>query len=417
VSTEPLPVFEERALRASRNHLTLDATHGLRVVETGGGLHRAEPVTASGDDWVRSTPGDGAGLAVLHRLRNRTAVEDGFRVTMQGWLAPEDESERAMGVDQTHASWVVGDRVVVKWMTEPLEGPHPAADRLRRLSEAGFAESPALVGLIEWREPGTGHWGSVVIVQAYLPGTEDGWTWSLADARSALGLLPGPPRPGFGFDLGEVVGRMHVALADDPPERMTDERARDCADAALAALDRALMSLERHDPESFDLLAQHQSEVRAVLAGLADTTGTAVLPAHGDLHVGQVLRDAYRRYAVVDFDGNPTLPSGLRSASAPAARDVAEMLASIENVEHVVRHYAPDLSDRDGQVWTEREQSAFVEGYLHALGDRRDLFDATLLPVFDWEQVCREIVYAGERDFTEWFYVPAAQLRRRLTEA
>ncbi|MGC4110646.1 MAG: hypothetical protein QM747_09530 [Nocardioides sp.] len=406
-------MVEEGALRPSRSHLQLDATHAIRIVADARGS-RAEPVTASGDDWVASTPGDGAGLAVLHRLRNRMAVADGFRVTAHDWLPVEGESERAMGVDQTHASWVVGDRVVVKWMTEPLVGPHPAADRLRRLSEMAFAESPALVGVIEWQEPNTGSWIPVVIVQEYLPGTVDGWTWSLDDARSALGLLPGPPRPGFGAELGEIVGRMHLALADEPAELMTAELARRSADAARTALDRASALLERHDPESSALLRAHRSDVEAALDRLADTAGTPVLPTHGDLHVGQVLRGADRHYAVVDFDGNPTLPPDVRAAPAPAARDVAELLASLENVEHVVRHYAPELSDQDGRAWTAGEQAAFLAAYRAALGGRGDLFDEALLPAYDWEQVCREIVYAGERDFTEWFYVPAAQLRRRL---
>jgi maltokinase len=96
--------------------LQLDATHAVRVVSTSDG-HRAEPVTASADDWVRSTPGDGAGHAVLHRLRNRMAVEEGFRVTLHAWVATDDESERTMGVDQTNESWVVGGRLVVKWVT------------------------------------------------------------------------------------------------------------------------------------------------------------------------------------------------------------------------------------------------------------------------------------------------------------
>jgi maltokinase len=392
--------------------LSLDATHAVRVLATDVG-HRAEPVTASGGEWVRSAPGDGAGLALLHRLRNRTTVEDGFRVNAHSEVPLENETERAMGVDQTHASWVVGDRVVVKWMTEPLVGPHPAADRLRRLSERGFAESPALVGVIEWLEPG-GHWVPVVIVQEFLSESEDGWTWSLADARRALGLLPDSEPSGFGADLGEVVGRLHLALADDPPERMPAELARRYAEESLVALDSALRLLERNDRESFDLLSAHRSEVEAVLAALADVAGTPVLPAHGDLHVGQVLRDPGGHYAVVDFDGNPTLPPGLRAARAPAARDVAEMLASMENVEHVVRHYAPDLSDEAGRAWTAGEQSGFLDGYRRALGTRTDLFDDALLGAYDWEQVCREIVYAGERDFTEWYYVPAAQLRRRL---
>lgn len=404
---------EGGAARPTRNHLRLDATHAVRVTEADTG-HRAEPVTASGEDWVRSRAGDGAGLALLHRLRNRSAVEDGFRVTAYAWLPVDDGSERAMGVDQTHDSWVVGGRVVVKWMTEPLVGPHPAAERLRRLAAVGFAESPELVGLVEWREPDTGHWVPVATAQAYLPGTEDGWTWGLDEARRALGLVPGPASAGFGADLGDVIGRMHVALADDPPARMTADLARQQADEAMAALDLALRLVEPRDPHSFALLSEHRHAIETVLAGLADTAGALVLPVHGDLHVGQLLRDAHGHYAVVDFDGNPTLPSDLRAAPAPAARDVAQMLVSLENVEHVVRHYAPDLADAPGLAWTTGEQAAFVEGYRRALGRHGDLLDEALVPAYAWEQVCREIVYAGQHDFSEWLYVPAAELRRRL---
>jgi maltokinase len=407
------PLVEEGALRLSRNHLLLDATHAVRVVATEDG-HRAEPVTLADGSWRRSVAGDGAGLALLHRLRNRSAVEDGFRVTAYARSDADDESERAMGVDQTHDSWVVGGRVVVKWMTEPLVGPHPAADRLRRLAEVGFAESPALVGVVEWRDPESGHWVPVVIAQAYLPGTEDGWTWGLDAARRALRLVPGDASAAFGADLGEVVGRLHLALADDPVTRMTPELARRYADDALASLDLALRLLEPRHAESFALLSAHRPEVEAALAGLADTAGSPVLSVHGDLHVGQVLRDETGRYAVVDFDGNPTVPPDLRAAPAPAARDVAEILASLENVEHVVRHYAPELTDEDGLAWSTGEQAAFLDGYRRALGDHDDLFDEALLPAYDWEQVCREIVYAGQREFLEWLYVPAAELRRRL---
>ena len=110
--------------------------------------------------------------------------------------------ERAMGVDQTHESWVVGGQVVVKWMTEPLDGTPPGRARLRRLAAAGFAESPALWGLVEWREAGTGDWVPVAVAQSFLPGTEDGWSWAVTEARRALRLEPGRSHD-FAGDLGE----------------------------------------------------------------------------------------------------------------------------------------------------------------------------------------------------------------------
>jgi maltokinase len=400
--------------------LRLDATHAIRVVATETG-QRAGPVTRVGDDWVPSVAGDGAGLAVLHRLRNRSAVEDGFRVTGFGWAAADDESERAMGVDQTHDSWVVGGRVVVKWMTEPLVGPHPAPERLRRLAAAGFEEAPALLGLLEWHEPGTGLWIPVAVAQAYLPGTEDGWTWAVRDARRALGIEPGDPAdPGgdLGGELGALTGRLHLALADDPPTRLTADLARAHAEEAVGALDLAVRLTEQPDPDSHVLLVAHRPRIAAVLAGLAEATDAAVLPVHGDLHVGQVLRDATGGYAVIDFDGNPTRTPALRAADAPGALDVAGMLVCLENVGHVARNGAADPDpalDWSAMAWTSHAQARFLDGYRLALGDRLDLYDESLVAAYAWEQLCREFVYAALH-LPEWLYVPAASLRRRLAE-
>ena len=405
------------------DQLTLGATHAIRVVETDDGP-RAAPFVYAAGAWRRAEAGDGAGVALLQRLYDATSVPDGFRIS-----APDDapstheiRDERAMGVDQTHQSWVVGGQVVVKWMTEPLVGPHPAAARLRRLAATGFAESPGLWGLVEWREPDTGHWVPVAVAQSYLPDTEDGWTWAVVEARRALRVEPGPAQD-FAADLGAVIGRMHLALADDPPVRLTATLAREHADEALAALDLAIRLTEPHDPESHALLTQHRPRIEAVLGGLTEAVGAVVLPVHGDLHVGQVLRGP-GGYAVVDFDGNPTRSATLRAEDAPAAMDVAGMLVSLENVSHVARHGAttPDgdvdaaALDWTALAWTGHAQGLFLSGYRRALGDRLDLFDPALVPAYAWEQLCREFVYAAQH-LPEWLYVPAASLRRRVEES
>jgi maltokinase len=395
--------------------LRLDGAHAVRVVATEAG-RRAEPVTRVGDDWVPAVAGDGAGLAVLHRLRNRSAVEEGFRVTGFGWTALDDESERAMGVDQTHVSWVVGQSVVVKWMTEPLVGPHPAAQRLRRLAETGFAEAPALLGLLEWRDPDLGHWIPVVVVQSYLPGAVDGWTWAVDDARRALGIAPGEATD-FAGDLGALTGRLHRALAPQPPARWSATSAQEHAEEALGALDLAVRLTEEHDPDSHALLLAHRPRIEDVLTTLAGAAGVAVLPVHGDLHVGQVLRDPEGALAVIDFDGNPTRSPALRAADAPAALDVAGMLVCLENVGHVARHDAGADAALDWATlaWTSHAQARFLSGYREALGDDLDLYDESLVPAYSWEQLCREFVYAAIH-LPAWLYVPAASLRRRLPE-
>ena len=401
-------MVEEGALRPSRDHLQLDGTHAVRVVATDSG-HRAEPVTASGDDWVRSTPGDGAGLAVLQRLRSRMAVEDGFRVTMHAWVAPDDESERAMGVDQLNESWVVGGRLVVKWVTDDLDGSHPAADRLRRLADAAFEQAPTLVGLLEWQQA-DGDWAPVAFVQEYLAGAEDGWTWVMAEARRELGIEDGEQTP-FADALGRLTAYLHRALAADPAEQLSPELAAAQAEDARSALDEAVRLTSASDPESHRLLVAARGRIESDLAGLDRLGGSPGVAVHGDYHVGQVLRTPGGALYVVDFDGNPTRPAELRAAPSAAARDVAGMVMALENVGHLVSERAPEVDPSAVDDWVREVQEQFLAAYVEGLGERRDLFDEALLPAFEWEQLCRELVYTA-RHLPTWS-APRLALARR----
>lgn len=389
--------------------LALDATHALRVTATGSGL-RAEPVTASGDAWVRSTPGDGAGLAVLRRLRDRRAVEDGFRVTTGTWVAADDESERAMGVDQTNESWVVGGRVVVKWVTDDLDGPQAGADRLRRLADAGFTQSPALVGLLEWHNPG-GDWVPVVVVQELLAEAEDGWTWAVSECRRAVGLEPGEATP-FGTELGRLTARMHLALASGPAATLSESLVAAHHEDARQILADAIELTAVSAPASHALLLARREEIERDLAGLLRLAHRPAYPVHGDFHVGQVLRTPDGRLHVVDFDGNPTRPSALRAGPDVVERDLAGMCQSLENVGHVVRHHAPGVDNDAVDAWVRQVQGDFLAAWRGLALDRFG-YDEAAHQVFDLEQVCRELVYAA-RHLPAWGYVPAAVLRGRF---
>ncbi len=155
--------------------------------------------------------------------------------------------------------------------------------------------------------------------------------------------------------------------------RLSAALARRHAGEALAALDLAVRLTEPHDPASHALLSDHRPRIESVLAGLSDAAGAVVLPVHGDLHVGQVLRGP-EGYAVVDFDGNPTRSPALRAEDAPAACDVAGMLISLENVSHVARHSATVTEggaeaaalDWTALAWTSHAQGLFLSGYRRA---------------------------------------------------
>lgn len=312
-------------------------------------------VEAEGGGWHARPVGGSPSSAMLAHWRDDAPLPEGYRLSRGPGLDRAAMTrlgmiERPIDVDQTNSSVIVADAVVVKWMTEPLVGPHPAAERLRRLVDAGFDQMPALWGILEWRTP-AGDWVPVVLATD-LVDASDGWTWCLHEARVALGLAPGPARE-FGRDLGMLVGRMHLALAEGPTGPVFD---------------------------------------------------------HGDLHVGQILRDDEGRLHVIDFDGNPTLSPADRMAPRPAAYDVAGMLLSLENVGHVVGNkYHPEVADSRIRAWTERVQAEFLDGYRSISAH---LLDESLLAPYVDDQIQRELAYA-DAHLPAWRYVPEAALRRR----
>ena len=140
--------------------------------------------------------------------------------------------------------------------------------------------------------------------------------------------------------------------------------------------------------------------------------GTLLIDVHGDLHVGQVLRHGDPvDYAVTDFDGNPVLAPGDRSARQPAALDVAGMLASLDHVGRVVVERTDGVDVDVVRTWITTEQSAFLDEYRDTLARNgsADLLDERLLEPLRLQQECREFLYAVHH-LPHWRYVPDAAL-------
>src|SRR5262249_10572998 len=121
------------------------------------------------------------------------------------------------------------------------------------------------------------------------------------------------------------------------------------------------------------------------------------------LHVGQVLAWS-GRLAVIDFDGNPTLPDLANGAWQPRERDIAQMVTSLDHVGRVVEKQ----SGADRSAWIAEARA----GFLASAGP----VDEVLLDAFEVEQECRELVYAA-RFLPRWQYAPMATLRARFGDA
>lgn len=342
-----------------------------------------------------------------------------------GAAAPED----AIDVDQTQTSVIVDGRYVVK-----IAGHWGACDRaavlLARLADAGCADVPRLAGQVRWEHPIHGT-GTLALVSEFLPGTTDGWTWAVDELLAAhrTGGVGDPsgiagPEPAWAVELGRSVGRVHTILAGgdssagagarpEPRDAPLERRRR--AERLLAETTGDDTPDEVADPAAGSAAVRLQNRVgplREALTSLADRPPGLAFPLHGDLHIGQVLRDPAGRYALIDFDGDPQLDSATRWRAEPAARDVAHMLVSLDLVAAVAQkrlgRAEPSLF-----AYAERAGRGFLAGYREALGpDAGSLLDEGSLPGLRAEQLLAEVRYA-RRFLPRWRYAPDAVIAHR----
>jgi maltokinase len=330
-------------------------------------------VRGEGDRWRRARPGDGLSAFVA-----------GAPVA----------SERPVGVDQTHDSVVVGERAIVKWFRHVGPGPSRAVTLLAHLAAVGFPGIPMPLGSLAWRSP-AGPDLALAQGDAYLPGARDGWEWCVERV---------PDDASVGRGLGELVVGLHRALATpsaviaEPIATATADDVAGWRTAATATLDEALALDD--DPE----LASFAPRMRDVLEAPRAAGDIGLQPVHGDLHVGQVLSWP-GGLAVIDFDGNPTLPDAANALRQPRERDIAQMLTSLDHVGRVVDERSGGTRTREVERWF----AAVREGFLAAVGP----VDELLLAAFEVEQECRELVYAA-RFLPRWRYAPLATLRGRF---
>jgi maltokinase len=384
------------------------------------------PLIEAAGRWRRARPGDGLSAALVAALASGREPGGSFVLrplvepppaAAAGDLAPP---ERAVGVDQTNVSVVVGESVIVKWLQRPAPGGRRAATLLAHLQAVGYHGVPPPYGSLSW-QAADGREATVALADGYLPDARDGWDWCVARLAAHLrhedGACPPDCDPWIGGPLGRLVAGLHVALAtpsDVIPEPLalaTPEDVHAWRAAATATLEA---SLALHDADRGGELGTLASPIRNVLAALATDIGTAVQPVHGDLHVGQVL-EWRGGLAIIDFDGNPMQGEGANALLQPAARDVAQMTTSLDHVGRVVADSVDGALVPRVNSWIADTTAAFIAAYIATLAGagRAGLFDAALLAPFEVEQEIREIVYAA-RFLPRWRYAPMAALRARF---
>jgi maltose alpha-D-glucosyltransferase/alpha-amylase len=328
--------------------------------------------------------------------------------------------------EQTNTSVVYGDRFILKLFRRLEPETNPDLELGRFLTEEkAFRHIAPLAGALELRRP-NGELTTLGVLHGFLPNEGDAWTYTLdtlgryyeevlthrAEApipptfegpllAAVEGELPPRAREWIGFyleearRLGQCTGELHVALASDP---VTPELAPEpVSDFSRQALYQAMLSLAN---ETFSVLRQRlaglptaiREEARKVLELegevqnrfrlFRDRKITAIhLRCHGDYRLGQVLHTG-KDFIIIDFEGEPARPLGVRRLKGSPLRDVAGMLRSFHDAAYTaLLGPVPGARPEDvptlepwARFWYRAVSAAFLKGYLPAVAS------ASLLP-------------------------------------
>lgn len=335
---------------------------------------------------------------------------------LQAASGGQEQAQRArrLTAEQSNTSIVYDDRLILKFFRRLALGPNPDAEVTSALAATGF--SHVAQPRVRWQRQGR----DLAFGQQYLAGGTDGWALALTSLRDFYAAADsGPPtNPGLsGGDfaaevarLGQVTAEMHLAMADAFP----------VSPDYSAEWEELLRSLEARVGQLAPDMAGPAAPLMARLRAVADP-GPAVR-AHGDYHLGQVMRTDAGWY-VLDFEGEPNRPLEERLRPTSVMKDVAGMLRSLQYASRfAIGERAEAAADLEAMAlaWEGRNRGAFAQGYFSRLGIGRlvppdpDDREAVRL-AFELDKVLYELGY--EDAFRPgWAAIPRAGLERLLSQ-
>jgi maltose alpha-D-glucosyltransferase/alpha-amylase len=397
---------------------------------------------------------------MLRNLRQTLTVDEAgsileFTPTRQLLERPEKPLVhiRAVETEQSNSTTLIDADYVIKVYRKLQTGINPEIEVGRFLTEiAGFANTPALLGGVELVE---GHTRSAVaVVHAFVENQGDAWTVTSAyldryvDEQRLLAKSDQPteseeqtPYLRYMSQTGRRVAEMQIALAsrddieDFRPEPITPEDIRLWIDEIVSHAEQAFEGLQQRraaaresDRALIDQVLAERGSLRDRLEALLPAdAGAMKIRLHGDFHLGQMLivkDDIF----IIDFEGEPRRPLMERRRKAPAARDVAGLVRSIDYSATAALERALKVApDENGKLavaldaWRDRSTAAFLGAYRETMTDAR-LWPADagtadgMLNFFLLEKVFYEIEY--ELAYRpDWLRVPLTGALRILLQS
>ena len=363
------------------------------------------PLLQDGVEIRRVRAGDGASEALL-RLHELSPTSN-FSLTL--WQKEELQGERAIGVDQTEESIIIGELAIAKWFTHINPSANSSLPRIEALRAAGFTAMPTPWLSLEWKEPHSKSAKLVAFISDFLPGTRDGWEWAIEDLEKHLqgnSTLDGSTD--FATEIAAVIAQMHCAFINCVIRPADQGDMGRWLSEFSANLDQAVEVTRGEYGQRLQIAAH---KIRDWLSALTISEFPTLTLVHGDLHIGQILRSESGIYAIIDFDGNPIEHKGATLALEPLVKDLAGMLQSIDHVGRVVAKRTHGLHHLEIKLWIMEAQKKFQNSYILNMPNPHEnpFVDEDLLLLFQFQQEFREFLYANSY-LPNWVYVPDTAL-------
>jgi maltose alpha-D-glucosyltransferase/alpha-amylase len=295
--------------------------------------------------------------------------------------------------EHSNAAVVLDERLFLKGYRRVRDGISPDVEMSRYLSEVlRFPQVPPLAGHLEYRAPDGGR-VTLAALFGYVQNQGDAWSYTLnhLERHCAALLHDAAPEEGGSHALylqqlrimGRRVGELHALLSqhsqqarfDPEPLRKADlERTRRrilrLADDCLATLSDSLTALPDASRGGAQSLLAARERLRSLIRELSLVPENQLrIRTHGDLQLGKLLV-ARDDFVIIDFEGERSWTYEQRRAKQPVQRDIAALLASLDQARRVALQRAsegrPDrarLLARDLTRWHRAAQRALLAGY------------------------------------------------------
>ena len=318
--------------------------------------------------------------------------------------------------EQSNSSVAFGEDSLMKVFRKVTSGRNPDIEIHEAMTKAENEHVPGLIGWLETTSTDGEEPVQLAMLQEFLRTASDGWELALASVRDLFAEADlhadevGGDFAGESHRLGVALAEVHDALTDQfPTETWEAKQLISVADAMRQRLDDAVSVV----PE----LGEHTEALRAAYDAMASLDEVVVAQRiHGDLHLGQTLRTV-RGWKIVDFEGEPAKPLSERVLPDSAWRDVAGMLRSFDYAAHAVENDVEEGAQIAYRAleWTERNQAAFIEGYVEAsdrtASDGLSHEQQVLLRAYEFDKAVYETVYEA-RNRPTWITIPLSAIER-----